>query len=36
MIGNGFSEHTYALCYLVKGRDYALLIDSILRIPVER
>ena len=30
MIGNGFTEHTYALCYLVEGRDYALLIDSIL------
>ena len=30
MIGNGFVEHSYAFCYLVEGRDYALLIDSIL------
>ena len=30
MISNAFVDHTYALCYLVEGRDYALLIDSIL------
>ena len=30
MISNGFTESPYALCYLVEGRDYALLIDSIL------
>ena len=30
MISNSFSERSYALCYLVEGRDYALLIDSIL------
>ncbi|MBR5109770.1 MAG: MBL fold metallo-hydrolase [Clostridia bacterium] len=30
MIKNGFVDHSYALCYLVEGRDYALLIDSIL------
>ena len=30
MIRNCFSDHTEALCYLVEGRDYALLIDSIL------
>ncbi len=30
MIKNGFTESSYALCYLVEGRDYALLIDSIL------
>ncbi len=30
MIRNGFTGSTYALCYLVEGRDYALLIDSIL------
>ena len=30
MIRNSFSDHTEALCYLVEGRDYALLIDSIL------
>lgn len=30
MISNGFVEHSYALCYLVEGRNYALLIDSIL------
>lgn len=30
MIRNSFSDDTEALCYLVEGRDYALLIDSIL------
>lgn len=30
MISNAFVGHSYALCYLVEGRDYALLIDSIL------
>lgn len=30
MISNAFVDHSYALCYLVEGRDYALLIDSIL------
>ena len=30
MISNGFVDRSYALCYLVEGRDYALLIDSIL------
>lgn len=30
MIKNSFTDHTEALCYLVEGRDYALLIDSIL------
>ena len=30
MISNGFVPNSYALCYLVEGRDYALLIDSIL------
>ena len=30
MISNAFTDHSYALCYLVEGRDYALLIDSIL------
>ena len=32
MISNAFTGHSYALCYLVEGRDYALLIDSILGI----
>ena len=30
MIRNAFVENSYAFCYLVEGRDYALLIDSIL------
>ena len=30
MISNAFVDHSYALCYLIEGRDYALLIDSIL------
>lgn len=30
MIKNAFTESSYALCYLVEGRDYTLLIDSIL------
>ena len=30
MIENAFAEKSYAFCYLVEGRDYALLIDSIL------
>ena len=30
MIRNSFSPHTEALCYLVEGRDCALLIDSIM------
>ena len=30
MISNAFTGRSYALCYLVEGRDYALLIDSIL------
>ena len=30
MIRNSFSDDTEALCYLVEGRDYSLLIDSIL------
>ena len=30
MIKNSFSDHSEALCYLVEGADYALLIDSIL------
>lgn len=32
MIRNSFAERSEALCYLVEGRDYALLIDSILGI----
>ena len=30
MITNAFVESSYAICYLVEGEDYALLIDSIL------
>ena len=30
MIQNAHTESSYALCYLVEGDDYALLIDSIL------
>ena len=30
MIKNGFCESSIALCYLLEGRDYALLIDSII------
>ena len=30
MIKNSFSDHSEAFCYLVEGRDAALLIDSIL------
>lgn len=30
MISNAFVGHSYALCYLIEGRDYAILIDSIL------
>ena len=30
MIKNAFMEPSYAICYLVEGSDYALLIDSIL------
>ena len=30
LIKNAFVEPSYALCYLVEGDDYALLIDSIL------
>ena len=30
MIKNAFVENSYAICYLVEGRDYALLIDSII------
>ncbi len=30
MIRNSFTAHSEALCYLVEGKDYALLIDSIL------
>ena len=29
-IENAFCESSYALCYLIEGQDYALLIDSIL------
>ena len=31
-IENACCESSYALCYLVEGRDYALLIDTILGI----
>ena len=30
MIKNAFVEQSYAICYLIEGRDYALLIDSII------
>ena len=30
MIRNAFAEQSIAICYLVEGRDYALLIDSII------
>lgn len=30
MITNAFVDHSYAICYLVEGDDYALLMDSIL------
>ena len=30
MIKNAFVESSYAICYLVEGTDYALLIDSII------
>ena len=30
MIKNAFVENSYSICYLVEGRDYALLIDSII------
>ena len=30
MIKNAFMEQSYALCYLIEGENYALLIDSIL------
>ena len=30
MIKNAFVDNSYAICYLVEGTDYALLIDSIL------
>ena len=30
MIKNAFVDNSYAICYLVEGTDYALLIDSII------
>ena len=30
MIKNAFVEQSYSICYLVEGKDYALLIDSII------
>jgi len=30
MIRNAFVDQSYAICYLIEGRDYALLIDSII------
>ena len=30
MIKNAFVENSYSICYLVEGKDYALLIDSII------
>ncbi|MBQ6515264.1 MAG: MBL fold metallo-hydrolase [Clostridia bacterium] len=30
MIKNAFVEQSCAICYLIEGRDYALLIDSII------
>jgi glyoxylase-like metal-dependent hydrolase (beta-lactamase superfamily II) len=30
MIKNAFVDQSYAICYLIEGRDYALLIDSII------
>jgi glyoxylase-like metal-dependent hydrolase (beta-lactamase superfamily II) len=30
MIKNAFVERSEAICYLIEGRDYALLIDSII------
>ena len=30
MIKNAFVENSYSICYLIEGKDYALLIDSII------
>ena len=30
MIKNAFVDQSCAICYLIEGRDYALLIDSII------